>query len=167
MRKFVDLSILAVIAFLALAMAVLPQRALAPNNDHAPGDIERAFLFAKMAPIVTVVLALIALALAYRVWRQPRRPGMRSAILLAGLLALMIVPTLGATLLSRASFAARMFPSLDVEATAAAQEANIADDALVIGIDIAGESRAYPVAVVGYHHIIHDEVGGQAVVATY
>lgn len=38
---------------------------------------------------------------------------------------------------------------------------------LVIGISHNGESRAYPIEILGYHHQIMDTVGGTAIIATY
>jgi len=38
---------------------------------------------------------------------------------------------------------------------------------LVIGIDINGESRAYPIQIIGYHHQVKDTVGNTPVMITY
>ena len=38
---------------------------------------------------------------------------------------------------------------------------------LVIGIDIHGESRAYPIQIIGYHHQVKDTVGNTPVMITY
>jgi len=38
---------------------------------------------------------------------------------------------------------------------------------LVIGIDIRGESRAYPIQIIGYHHQVKDTVGNTPVMITY
>jgi len=38
---------------------------------------------------------------------------------------------------------------------------------LVIGIDIHGESRAYPIQIIGYHHQVQDTVGNMLVMITY
>jgi hypothetical protein len=38
---------------------------------------------------------------------------------------------------------------------------------LVIGIDIHGESRAYPIQIIGYHHQVKDTVGNMPVMITY
>lgn len=38
---------------------------------------------------------------------------------------------------------------------------------LVVGVEIAGESRAYPIEVIGYHHQVRDTIGGQPVMVTY
>ncbi len=38
---------------------------------------------------------------------------------------------------------------------------------LVIGVERNGESKAYPVEVIGYHHQIRDSIGGEPVMVTY
>ena len=38
---------------------------------------------------------------------------------------------------------------------------------LVIGITINGQARAYPIEIIGYHHMVTDTVGGQPVLVTY
>lgn len=40
-------------------------------------------------------------------------------------------------------------------------------DRLVIGINLQGEARAYPIEIIGYHHQVKDTVGGQPVMITY
>jgi hypothetical protein len=38
---------------------------------------------------------------------------------------------------------------------------------LVIGVSIKGESKAYPIEVIGYHHQVRDTIGGEQVMITY
>ena len=38
---------------------------------------------------------------------------------------------------------------------------------LVIGIQINGETKAYPIEIIGYHHLLQDSIGGQPVLVTY
>ena len=41
------------------------------------------------------------------------------------------------------------------------------DDELVLGVEFAGEVRAYPVRMLRYHHIVNDTVGGEPLLVTY
>lgn len=43
----------------------------------------------------------------------------------------------------------------------------IPEDKLVIGLQINGESKAYPIQLIGYHHQVRDTVGGTPVMVTY
>ncbi len=38
---------------------------------------------------------------------------------------------------------------------------------LVIGIHINGQSKAYPIEIIGYHHQVQDTVGGEPILVTY
>jgi len=38
---------------------------------------------------------------------------------------------------------------------------------LIIGININGQAKAYPIGIIGYHHQVQDTVGGQPVIVTY
>jgi hypothetical protein len=44
---------------------------------------------------------------------------------------------------------------------------SVALDRLVVGIDIAGDARAYPLQFIGYHHQVRDRVGGVEVLVSY
>lgn len=43
----------------------------------------------------------------------------------------------------------------------------VAKDRLVVGVEINGEARAYPLQFIGYHHQVRDSVGGEAVLVSY
>jgi hypothetical protein len=43
----------------------------------------------------------------------------------------------------------------------------VADDRLVVGVEINGSARAYPLRFIGYHHQVRDTVGGQEILVTY
>ena len=55
----------------------------------------------------------------------------------------------------------------DPEVLSASEAGYLSEDALIMGISQNGESRAYPVAMARYHHVINDVVGGQPVAVTY
>jgi len=43
----------------------------------------------------------------------------------------------------------------------------VAEDRLVVGIEINGDARAYPLQFIGYHHQVRDTVGGEDVLVSY
>jgi hypothetical protein len=43
----------------------------------------------------------------------------------------------------------------------------VTSDKLVVGVTINGESKAYPIEIIGYHHQVQDTVGGEAIMVTY
>ena len=43
----------------------------------------------------------------------------------------------------------------------------VKDDRLVIGVEINGKAKAYPIQYIGYHHQVRDELGGKPIIVTY
>ncbi len=58
-------------------------------------------------------------------------------------------------------------PSIDSPNFVSADEAALEDFELVLGLDIAGDVRAYPLSILVWHEIVNDEVGGEPVAVTY
>jgi Protein of unknown function (DUF3179) len=50
---------------------------------------------------------------------------------------------------------------------ASADKNKVDSSRLVIGVSFNGESKAYPIRFLGYHHHIQDTVGGKAILVTY
>ncbi|NEU09765.1 DUF3179 domain-containing protein [Flavihumibacter sp. R14] len=50
---------------------------------------------------------------------------------------------------------------------AAGRENKIKPDKLVLGVEINGEAKAYPIQLIGYHHQVRDTVGNTPVMVTY
>ena len=47
------------------------------------------------------------------------------------------------------------------------EAAHLGDEELVLGVEWAGEVRAYPVRMLRYHHVVNDTVGGEPLLVTY
>ncbi|MCH7999969.1 MAG: DUF3179 domain-containing protein [Chloroflexi bacterium] len=61
-----------------------------------------------------------------------------------------------------------LFVPLDNPIFIAADEADFLDAGdLVLGLTIAGESRAYPTSMMTYHHIVNDTFGGRPILVTF
>jgi len=50
---------------------------------------------------------------------------------------------------------------------ASAAENKVDGDRLVLGININGEAKAYPIQFLGFHHQVKDTIGGKPVIVTY
>lgn len=50
---------------------------------------------------------------------------------------------------------------------APAERNTVALDRLVVGVEVDGEARAYPLQFIGYHHQVRDSIGGREVLVTY
>jgi len=58
-------------------------------------------------------------------------------------------------------------PSIDRPRFVAAAQSGLADDERVLGLALAGVTRAYPVRILNWHEIVNDRLAGRAVVLTY
>ena len=59
-------------------------------------------------------------------------------------------------------------PSIDNPVFAGVEDASfVADSDIVIGLEIDGQARAYPLSILVWHEIVNDEVGGIPVAVTY
>jgi len=59
------------------------------------------------------------------------------------------------------------FPSLTDPEFITADQASLSADDLVLGLSMGGESKAYPLRQMWFHHIANDIIGGQPVAVTY
>lgn len=48
-----------------------------------------------------------------------------------------------------------------------ATENKVDSNKLVIGVSVNGQSKAYPIEIIGYHHQVQDTIGGKPVMITY
>lgn len=58
-------------------------------------------------------------------------------------------------------------PSVDEPRFVAAAEADIPDDAWVLGVEIGGEARAYSLNLLNHHEVVNDQVGDTAFAAVW
>lgn len=106
---------------------------------------------------VRVGVAALALSMAAGAWALDRSPRQRRVFFVTAVL----------TPLSGANHARRVLPSLDDPRHVPASEAELGDEAEVLGIEINGEACAWPLETLVPHHIIHDEVGGVPVAVAW
>ena len=60
------------------------------------------------------------------------------------------------------------FPALDEPRMVSAAEAGwLQPNELVLGVEVNGESRAYPVQQAAYHHVINEEIAGEPYLVTF
>lgn len=61
----------------------------------------------------------------------------------------------------------KMFYQPKTKSLVAAAGNKVPADKLVLGVSINGESKAYPIEIIGYHHQVQDTIGGEPVIVTY
>lgn len=123
-------------------------------------SLDWAFLMHRERWFVRRILIAGLLGSAVYELRQPGARGLRTG---AGLVAACAVAY--ATNFVMAADA--MFKMPAVLSMRPAAENRVPLDRLVVGIEVKGEARAYPLMFIGYHHQVPDVAGGEPVLVTY
>jgi hypothetical protein len=153
---------LLLLPLLALAVVMVPVMLIRPFAPQSPFSIALAYTLRRWSPWLTVAVALAALALAVRLWREAPRLIPRIAAVLLGLVAV------ATTWMARQNHFEWMFAPLpDARFARAADAAAVAPDDMVLAVTTGGDAVAYPVRQIAYHHLVEDSVGGVPIVATY
>jgi hypothetical protein len=154
-------TLLLLIVAATVTMVAIPVFVIMPFKAQTPGGVEWSYRLRSISPITTVIATVLFLALCVRLWH-----GARWWSRLA--MPLLLVPLLAVTWFARQNHFEWMFNPLLNAAYARVSEAGfVADNDMVMGIEINGDAVAYPVRQMGYHHIINDVVGGKPITATY
>ena len=159
-RRIAGLAILALL-LLAIADVLIPLWIINPFKPQTPAGVELSYHLRRWAPAGALAALAAVLALAVWLWRDASRWA-RAALVLA------LLPLAGASWLARQNLFERMFAppgSVRYAAAGAAGWVELAD--MVLAVDLGGDSVAYPVRQLAYHHLVEDVVGGVPIVATY
>lgn len=160
-RRRLAATAMVVLALAALAVAALPFWIMWPFTPQKRSGLALAYALRTRGPIATTLGLALAGGLALWLWRGAR-PWRKAAIVLA------LVPTAFGAWLSRANpFEWAFTPLRDVVRVPAGEASFIAGPEMVLAVSMGGESVAYPVRQVAYHHVVQDVVGGSSIVATY
>ena len=144
-----------------LVVVLTPVVLIMPFKAQTSRTMEISYLMRRWSPWLTVLASLLILAIAVRLWMGGRWFGRIALVIL-------LLPSLAATWLARQNHFEWMFNPLPNPAYAKAADASfVNDDDRLLAVTINGESVAYPIRLMGYHHVVEDTVGGTPIVATY
>ena len=159
-RKLVWLIVFAMAAAV-LAIVLTPVFLIAPFKSQTPRIMQVSFVMRRWSPLLTLAAAAFLLALSFGLWRGGRWWGRAALVIL-------LLPVFAATWLARQNHFEWMFNPLPNPAYAHAEEVSFVNkDDRVLAVTIGGESVAYPIRIMAYHHVVQDTVGGTPIVATY
>jgi hypothetical protein len=154
--------ILLLLIVIVLAMALIPVWIIHPFKSQTSSGMELAYTLRRWSPIATLIVFVCVLALSVYLWRGARRWWRKTALVLV------VSMALAGTWFARQNHFEWMFNPLPEAAFVKAGEASfVASDDKVMAVDLNGESVAYPIRQIAYHHVIQNEVGGVPIVATY
>jgi hypothetical protein len=148
------MKLLIALTILNIALILMPPLVALPPVRQTPALLAAAHLALTLAPITSLALAAI---LAFRFLRR------RTWATLS-----LLIVAVACSVLSRMNLLERVFaPARDAQTTAIADFHDIRDTDMVIGVVIGGQSRAYPVRYLAYHHLLNDQLGPTALLPTY
>jgi len=161
MRRFywLSLSLTTVLSFL---LVFIPAFLIRPFVAQTQRGLVLSYQMRSLSPTWTLVFLAtgILLALPLQNYVLPRFQKF-----LIGLLLL----TLGASaVMARQNHFEWMFRPLPRPGYLNISKAtHVKDSEMVLGIRLGGDSRAYPISLMAYHHLVNDVVAGQPLVVTY
>jgi len=145
----------------ALALALFPIYIIRPFREQKPAALQHAlWVTLHDKPILFGLFLLIAICALF-VWR---RAGWVPRLLLA--------PAMTIALLAAAAawvnpYEQMMFHPFGEPRYVTIQQAGIDAKDMVIAVTLGGESRAYPIREMGYHHVVNDRLHQLPIVVTY
>lgn len=145
----------------AVALVAFPMWAIRPFRAQTPELVAVSYALRRWAPLGTLVAAVAVAGLGAWLWRGGRRWS-RAAVVLA------LVAVAASAWQARQNVYEEMFtPPAGVSHAAAGGASWVGEKDMVLAVSLNGDSVAYPVRQLAYHHLVHDVVGGEPVVATY
>ena len=155
-------SCLFLLSLAALALALFPIYVIRPFREQKPAALQHAlWVTLHDKPILFALFLLIAIS-AFFAWR---RAGRVAKLLL-------LAPAMGIALLAAAApwvnpYEQMMFHPFGEPHYVTIQQAGIDAKDMVIAVTLGGESRAYPIREMGYHHVVNDRLHQLPIVVTY
>jgi hypothetical protein len=138
----------------------IPAFIIRPFAYQAPRALWWAMAIRQRAPLVSLVCALICLALFLALWPRLRRWGR------VALGAVMFIATFSAVM-SRLNYFEWMFHPVDSPRFEAESASKLDKGEMVMTLRFGSDVRAYPIREMAYHHVLNDVVAGIPVVVTY
>jgi hypothetical protein len=153
--------LLLLIVAAAVAMVAIPVFVIMPFKAQTAAGIEWSYRLRSWSPVATVVATVLFLALCAKLWRGAHRWG---RLAMPALLA----PLLAVTWFARQNHFEWMFnPLPNPDYTRVSDAGFVADNDMVMTVELNGDAVAYPVRQMAYHHVVNDVVGGKPITATY
>ena len=152
--------LLGLLALFSLSLFFIPAVVIRPFHHQSEKALRLAIAVKRVAPAFTVVALVAALALGWRLWRSSSkawRTGIVAALVLCAASAVMV----------RQNYFEWMFNPIKVAGFVSPGDAHLGDKEMVMVVQIGGESRAYPIVQMAYHHILNDTVAGLPIAVTY
>ena len=144
----------------ALALFFIPAVIIRPFAYQSPRALLVAVAVRQASPLWTLLAVAAALLLAAVLWT-------RVSLWKKILLVLGVVLAAGSATMARLDYFEWMFHPIGAAGFEAASQTKLDPAEMVLSVSFGGDSRAYPIRAMAYHHILNDTVGGIPVAVTY
>jgi hypothetical protein len=142
------------------AIFAYPLYVIRPFRPQGPAELAAALAIHQWGPLLAAIESAGAILLTALMWRTAKRTALALTTL-----------TIAFAALAQINVYEIMFHRIASPQTMPAAEAQsqgkIDNDDMVIAIKLTGQSRAYPVRMMAYHHVVNDRLGGLPIVSTY
>ena len=160
-RRRVAWAALLILVLTVLSAVLIPGILIMPFRSQSQRSLAVAFGLRRWSPSLTLIAAVIALALVVWLWSNSR--WWRKAVLVVAM-----IPIFSSAWFARQNHFEWMFNPLPNPAYAKISEVNfVGDSDMLLAVENRGEAVAYPIRLMAYHHLVQDMVGGTPIVATY
>ena len=137
----------------ALSSFLIPFQVIQPSKIQEESTLLYSLLLKQWAPTIAILSAILSLWAARRLGRWAGYLCSLTTIIFAGL--------------NFINHFELMYHPIDKPQYIGASEARLDDEDMLLTVKLGGESRAYPVRTLAYHHLVNDQLSGVPIVATY
>jgi len=147
-------------AFVAFALAAYPIYVIRPFREQQPAALRQALWVLLHNKSLVMLLTLALAACAFALWRG-------SGWIARTVLGTAMIVSLLAPVGTWINPYEQMFHPMGDPRFISIDQATIDPNDMVMAVTLNGESRAYPIREMGYHHIVNDRLNGLPMVVTY
>src|SRR5437868_3487902 len=149
----------------AILVVGFPLYVIRPFRYQGHVELDMALTYLRQAPWLTIVDLIFILLTGRILWRASAlRP---KAGIKRGFIVLAVTVVAFCAVAARVNIFEKMFHPISTLQFLPVSQAKLAPDDMLMAVTIGGESHAYPIREMAYHHVVNDVVGGTPVAATY
>jgi uncharacterized membrane protein YobD (UPF0266 family) len=154
-------ALLSICLLVCLLLLAYPIYVIRPFRHQGATELSLALQVMRVRPAVVIPLAFLATLFSFVAWKRISRLLPRIGVVLLAAL------TLISGALSFVNVYELMFKPLRRPTFKNVSETRLDGAEQVIAVKLNRSSRAYPIRVISYHHIVNDVLAGFPIVATY
>jgi hypothetical protein len=147
-------------AVICIALFFIPAFIIRPFAYQAPRALWLAMLLRQRAPLGTLITASACLLLLLLLWNRIR--WWQKTLLVVALL-----PVAFSAVMARMNYFEWMFHPIDSAQFLPQAQSKLDSKEMIMAVRLEGDTRAYPISQMAYHHVLNDVVGNVPIVVTY